>query len=152
MSHRYRYYKCFWRFQNIAVPQGATVDSAYLRLPWGNGPERTFKVVALASGNAPQPTDKTLADHGLETTASGTWTIPYHGAGIAVAHTSPNINNVIQEVVDRGDWSTGNSMLLMVRIGDEAANSISDKKRTMYFSESTEPEADEEAQLTITYS
>ena len=70
MSHRWRYYKGFWRFQNIAVPQGATIDSAYLQLGWDNGSERTFKVIALASGNAPQPTDNTLADHGLEPTAS----------------------------------------------------------------------------------
>ena len=99
MSHRWRYYKGFWRFQNIAVPQGATIDSAYLQLGWDNGSERTFKVIALASGNAPQPTDNTYANHSLETTASVDWTIPYHAEGVTINHTSPSINNIIQAIV-----------------------------------------------------
>ena len=147
MSHRWRYYKGFWRFQNIAVPQGATIDSAYLQLGWDNGSERTFKVIALASGNAPQPTDNTLADHGLETTASGAWTIPYHGEGVTINHTSPNINNIIQEVVDRGDWSSGNSIMLMMRL-DETNNNSTKYRDVRFFGTG----GGYDPELTITYS
>ena len=45
MSHRYRYYKAYFRFQNVVVPQGATIDSAYIKLNWEGGEEVDFLVV-----------------------------------------------------------------------------------------------------------
>ena len=146
MSHRWRYYKGFWRFQNIAVPQGATIDSAYLQLGFANGAERTYAVVALASGNAPQPSDNTLADHDLETTASGVWTIETSASPPISNYTSPNINNVIQEVVDMGDWSSGNAIMLMMRLDEPNLNSTKD--RDVRFFESA---GSYNPELTITY-
>ena len=147
MSHRWRYYKGFWRFQNIAVPQGATIDSAYLQLGFADGAERTYAVIALASGNAPEPSDNTLANHDLETTASGTWTIEASASPPISNYTSPNINNVIQEVVDMGDWSSGNAIMLMMRIDEVGLNSTKDRDVRFF-----ETDGSYNPELTITYS
>ena len=146
MSHRWRYYKGFWRFQNIAVPQGATIETASFKVYWENGGERTFKVIALANDDAPQPTDDTYANHDLETTASVDWTIDYHGTSGSVAHTV-EVKTIIQEIVDRSGWSSGNAIMLMVRLDEPNLNSTKD--RDAHMSEST---TDEQPELTITYS
>ena len=143
MSHRWRYYKGYWRFQNIAVPQGATIETASFKVYWEAGSSRTFKVIALDNDDAPQPTNNTYADHSLETTASADWTIDNSEGAYTV-----EVKTIIQEIVDRSGWSSGNAIMLMVRLDETNNNSTKDRDANM-------SEAVVEAQrpeLTITYS
>ena len=71
MSHKYRYYKAYFRFQNVVVPQGATIDSAYIKLNWEGGEEVDFLIAAVDVDDFYVPTDNTYASHGTETTATG---------------------------------------------------------------------------------
>ena len=76
MSHRYRYYKAFFRFQNVVVPQGATIDSAYIKLNWEGGEEVDFLIAAVDVDDFDAPADNTYAAHNTETTATVSWNIP----------------------------------------------------------------------------
>lgn len=103
------------RFQNIAIPQGATITSAYIRMTSrGNrsgGQIRTIR--GLAVDDAPP----WVAQAGFlvsapKTTASSSWTHPYWSYLKALR--SSDISNVIQEIVGRGGWTSGNSLALIL--------------------------------------
>ena len=143
MSHRWRYYKGFWRFQNIAVPQGATIETASFKVYWEAGSSRTFKVIGLDNDDAPRPTDDTHANHDSETTASVDWTIDTSEG----AYTA-EVKTIIQEIVDKSGWSSGNAIMLMVRLDEPYLNSTKDRDANM--SENTT--AAQRTELTITYS
>tara|TARA_Y100000593_G_scaffold58220_1_gene108213 strand:- start:4613 stop:5080 length:468 start_codon:yes stop_codon:yes gene_type:complete len=132
MSHRYRYYKAYFRFENVVVPQGATIDSAYIKLDWEGGEEVDFLVAAVDVDDFDQPTDNTYAAHDTETTASVTWSIPLEGSQNSGLYfkTSPDIKTVIQEIVDRTGWSSGNAIGIIIR--EPVANLTSDEYRKVH--------------------
>ncbi len=104
------------RFQNVTVPQGATISNAYIRFRAdendGAGSQLNIYIAAQDIDNAPT---FTTANYNLSgrtfTTAQYTWP-----DGSVPAWTNPNlydtpdISAVVQEVVDRGGWANGNSM------------------------------------------
>ena len=143
MSHRWRYYKGFWRFQNIAVPQGATIETASFKVYWESGNSRTFKVIALDNDDAPQPADNTYADHSLETTASVDWTIDTDEGAYTV-----EVKTIIQEIVDKSGWSSGNAIMLMMRLDEPNLNFTRDRDANM----SENAVVAQKPELTITYS
>ena len=132
MSHRYRYYKAFFRFQNVAVPQGATIDSAYIKLDWEGGEEVDFLVAAVDVDDFDRPTDNTYAAHDTETTATVSWNIPSEGSQDSGLYfkTSPDIKTVIQEIVDRTGWSSGNAIGIIIR--EPVASRTSDEYRKVH--------------------
>ena len=115
----YKYYAGYFRFTNIAAAQGATIKSAYLSLYktayigfTGNHP---FYVAALDADNRAAPTTASHLNHSNYTTAEAVWN---DDGAIRTASNdsfvkSPDIKTVIQEIVDRPGWSTGNSVVLM---------------------------------------
>ena len=132
MSHRYRYYKAYFRFEHVAVPQGATIDSAYIKLDWEGGEEVDFLVAAVDVDDFDRPTDNTYAAHDTETTASVTWNLPSEGSQNSGLYfkTSPDIKTVIQEIVDRTGWSSGNAIGIIIR--EPVANLTSDEYRKVH--------------------
>ena len=155
MSHRYRYYKAFFRFQNVAVPQGSTIDSAYIKLDWEGGEDVNFLVAAVDVDDFDRPTDNTYAAHDTETTASVTWNLPSEGSQDSGLYfkTSPDIKTVIQEIVDRTGWSSGNAIGIIVR--EPVASLTSDEYRKVHAMNSITNGTDgtrNSNQLVITYS
>ena len=132
MSHKYRYYKAFFRFQNVAVPQGATIDSAYIKLDWEGGEEVDFLIAAVDVDDFDVPTDNTYAAHDTETTATITWSIPLEGSQDSGKYykTSPDIKTIIQEIVDRTGWSSGNAIGIIIR--EPVASLTSDEYRIVH--------------------
>tara|TARA_Y100000356_G_C11198144_1_gene256111 strand:- start:80 stop:547 length:468 start_codon:yes stop_codon:yes gene_type:complete len=155
MSHRYRYYKAYFRFQNVVVPQGATIDSAYIKLNWEGGEEVDFLIAAVDVDDFDVPTDNTYAAHGTETTATVSWNIPSEGSQDSGKYykTSPDIKTIIQEIVDRTGWSSGNAIGIIVR--EPVASRTSDEYRTVHGVTSTTDASDgtrNTNQLVITHS
>ena len=132
MSHKYRYYKAFFRFQNVVVPQGATIDSAYIKLNWEGGRNTDFLVAAVDVDDFDAPTDNTYAAHDTETTATVSWNIPYEGSQDSGKYykTSPDIKTIIQEIVDRAGWSSGNAIGIIIR--EPVASLTSDEYRIVH--------------------
>jgi hypothetical protein len=69
----------------------------------------------------------TAADNNISsrprTTASVNWTVPAWTGGSATADsTSPNLNAVVQEIVDQSGWSSGNSIAFIISGDDNPEN------------------------------
>jgi type IV pilus assembly protein PilY1 len=107
------------RYQDLNIPRGASITSAYLRFTSsafntgatdinisaeliGNSP--TF---AATSNNLSSRTKTSIANSVLWATAND-W--PISGETIS----SPDISSVIQEVVDQATWCGGNSLSLLI--------------------------------------
>jgi len=101
-----------FRFTGVAVPQGATVDSAYLKVTGTNDAdsatlylkgEAADNPVTFAAGVRPDQRTKTSA-------VSAQWSIPGSSTGVL---TSPDVASVVQEIVNRPGWSSGNALVLL---------------------------------------
>lgn len=121
-----------YRFQNVTIPQAATIDDAILVVDvgWegvGAGEAITAKIYGLAHDNVPdfnETGDGTSPDEHSKTTANVNWNVPDTIA--AGGLTSPDIKDCIQEIVDRGSWASGNALAVVWYVssvtGDEAVN------------------------------
>lgn len=109
------------RFLNVPVPQGATIDSASISL-YAQAAESSSIVFAIAA----EDVDDSVTFSGthdpymawqVKTTAIVEWT---PGAWSADTwYESADIASVIQEIVDRDGWASGNSLVLLVYAKDD---------------------------------
>ncbi len=106
------------RFQGINVPQGATITSAYIEFvadeSSGGGTGASALIVYGQADDNPstfEETDQNITGR-TKTSASvswnpGTWTddMPYQ---------TSDLTSIVQEIADRGGWSSGNSMAFII--------------------------------------
>jgi len=105
----------YLRFQNITIDKEATISSAYLK-PYKSGyPDRTLSVKGFNQDNVSAPTSGSDLDGtGTNFTTAGiTNFVTGTGSGQI---TSPDIKDIVQEIVDRAGWSNGNSMMFALWI------------------------------------
>lgn len=99
-----RVYKGGWRFQGVTIPQGATINSAtidlYLQRKGAAG-----KLYGYDTDNAAVWSSSIRPALIAKTTANGTFSDP----GSNGAH-SFSVATVVQEIVNRGGWVSGNSL------------------------------------------
>jgi len=105
------------RFNNVAIPQGATIQDAYLDFTAYQNRTGGGAAFTISAANEGDPGDFSsypryfLRDK--PKTASVRWdNIPswYKNS----TYQSPSIQPVIQQLVNRGDWRANNSMMLIV--------------------------------------
>lgn len=114
-----------FRFPNIAVPAGSTVTAArFVYTPWDTDATSppTVKIFAedadnsvTFSSSSSTPEAPRTVDYGgsrATTTAYVSWTLPNQTA--LVATSSPDISTVIQEVIDRAGWASGNAISIFM--------------------------------------
>ena len=108
----YKFMTSAGRFINISIPQGSIIFSAYLRVSAeANRTENTVrtKIDGEDVDTATQITSAGNFDGRARTAAKVNW----DGIGNWAAgnwYTSPDIKTVIQEIIDRGGWSSGNAI------------------------------------------
>jgi len=109
----------YFRFQNVAIDQGTTVSSAFLKSHItslsGTG---DFLIAAIDTDDAPRPSS---GSHGNKTSYT-TAQVTYSSIAVAAPHTSPDIKTVIQEILDRGGWSSGNDITIVVYVNSVSAS------------------------------
>lgn len=105
------------RFTGVAIPRGATVIGARLQFSsYGTSTEPAqFMVVGQASDHA-DPFAATTANltSRPKTAAAVNWTVPAWGARYIAGpnERSPDLAAIVQEIVDRPGWSSGNAIAL----------------------------------------
>ena len=105
-----KHYLGFFRFQNITIAQGATISSAYFK-PYQSSYASTPLVIhGIDKDNASAPSAGSELAASNFTSANVNFT-PTAGSA---QKTSPDIKTIIQEIVDRSGWSSGNAMMLAV--------------------------------------
>lgn len=108
------------RFQNITIPQGSVINSATLGVYiLGTGSdEPDVTIFAQAVDNAPVFVNNASASISsrARTTASFNWSSLDLGvAGPNELAVSPNFASVVQEIINRPGWGSGNALVLLIR-------------------------------------
>jgi len=105
-----------FRFQNIDIPQGATINSANLELiPADTNSEASDLIIwGEDIDNAPTFTDATAdISNRTSTTATVNWSVPSQTIG--VPQQTPDIKNILQEIIDRPGWASGNAVVIVIQ-------------------------------------
>lgn len=103
------------RFVNVTIPAGATITVAYITVEEnvdnGDGAGTLTDIFMEAADDPTAPT--TQADHAgrARTTAFTAWDDIDFTADTPTD--SPDIASVIQEIIDRGGWNSGQSMQIL---------------------------------------
>ncbi len=101
------------RFQNIHVPQGAVIDSAFIEVYSHEAKAKSdiakLTITADNTDNAETFNEKDLITARPKTKASLLWTVDVEW-GLWTKHRTPDISTIVQEVVDRNGWKSGNAM------------------------------------------
>jgi len=107
-----------FRFPNVTIPAGMIIQEAYIEFTV-DGPYTDELNVAFsgeASGNAnPFSTTSRPSNRPL-TVASSTWSIPSTDRWeLGQLRDSPNLTAIVQEIVNRPDWISGNALAIIVK-------------------------------------
>lgn len=101
------------RFQDVGIPQGATISKAYLSFTpaSSNSAPVQFQVRAEKVADAASFTNTTNIDTRLTTTAVTTWDAPAWATDSPPVETKgPDVTALVQEVVSLPSWCGNNSM------------------------------------------
>ncbi len=106
------------RFQNVTIPQGAQITNAFIQFKAEASDSAVSNLVIQAenTANAPQflLSSQDISNRSLTNAsvawAPSAWTIGNLGAD----QKTPDISSVISEVINRADWQTGNSLIVIV--------------------------------------
>ena len=104
------------RFSNVGIPQGAIISSAYVKFQIDE--KKTGSVSLWIHGeNTGDSTgfDSSAHDisHRPQTSAQVSWpNLPVLEVGEEL--NTPDLTNIIQEIVDRGDWQSNNALSLFI--------------------------------------
>ncbi len=104
------------RFQNITIPQGAAISSAYLEFETDELDSATTNITIRAQASDTTATFTTAINNITSrptTSASVSWDIEAWDT-VSELQRSPDLAGLIQEVVDRSGWASGNSVALLV--------------------------------------
>jgi len=108
------------RFTNIGIPQGATIASAYIEFTAINDETGfySFLIEGVDEDNA--STFSSSQDLSLLSTTSETETMSGSENWTADGtYNSPSLTAIVQEIVDRGGWSSGNAMAFLLSSGTD---------------------------------
>ncbi len=131
----------FLRFQQVTIPQGAIIESAVLNIfaHEDEADEAKITIFAEAADNSPAFVETELITGRTWTAASFPWTINEPWT-MWQSYSSPDFKNVVQEVVSRAGWSSGNSMTIFLRGEDQGASLLDNAKDFESFENIEDPE------------
>ena len=132
------------RFQNLWVPPGAKIENAYIVFKAGANDTQAvgLQLYGEAQDNAPTfTTAKNNLSSRAKTSAKASWQPESWTAGSV--YQTPNIAPVVQEIVGRSRWQSGNALALFV-----ASSSSAGERSAMAFGNPYGPAPE----LVVTYS
>ncbi|MGA1790807.1 MAG: PilC/PilY family type IV pilus protein [bacterium] len=105
------------RFRNVAVPQGSVITNAYIEFETDERDSEATNL--LIKGEAADDTDRfENPDRNISrrptTSASVSWNNVPAWNTVNEKHQTPNLSSVVQEIVDRLGWTSGNSMVFII--------------------------------------
>ena len=116
----------FMRFPSVAIAQGATISAATIDFILSADADGSFDcdIKAEDVDNSIQPTNNSGVTGATKTTASVAMTTDASWEADAT-ETTPDISSVIQEVVNRGSWVSGNAITIYFLYGGSASETES---------------------------
>lgn len=104
-----------WRWDNVTIPQGATITSAYLTLVAYDNDTDAIQRKIYGFDEDDTATLTSAPGGRTKTTAAVDWDI--NGQTANQTQTSGDIKSIIQEIVNRAGWASGNA-LGMITVDD----------------------------------
>jgi len=140
------------RFNGITVPQGATITEAFVQFTsrFNDTNACTLRVVMEFADNAAPMTSGNAPSDRTWTTAFTDWIPPSWTGGSDQKDDdtkTPNFASVMQTVVNRSNWASGNSMCVFV-IAEPFNSGVNQRRNSRSFNTSGGSKAPE---LIITY-
>lgn len=106
------------RWTGLSIPRGASITAAYIQFTAKEGQSEvtTLTLRAQASDNAPAFSSTSLnLTSRTKTSASQSWSpAAWSAGGAGASQRTPDLSGLIQEVVDRGGWASGNALVVLV--------------------------------------
>ncbi len=131
------------RFQNITIPKGATIDSAFVQFCSHEGKTAEdiakITITSEASDNAQTFDYDNLITARPQSTSSVQWTVAEDWE-IWNFYRTPDIKSLIQEVVDRGGWAQGNSLALILKGENQGPSDLENAREMESFENIADPE------------
>ncbi|MEJ2687990.1 MAG: hypothetical protein P8124_12485, partial [Gammaproteobacteria bacterium] len=101
------------RFQDVAIPQGATITTAYIEFTANSANSETTNLLIEGEDSddaAPFATTVDNIKSRTATSATVSWNnVAAWSAGLT--YQSPSLTTIVQEIVNRGAWVSGNAMV-----------------------------------------
>jgi MSHA biogenesis protein MshQ len=114
------------RFRGVDIPQGATINSAYIEFETDETDSGTTSLVIFGEdGDSPnqfENNDNNISDDRTKTSASMNW-VPSAWNSVNELHQTPDISSIIQEIVDRGGWVANNNLVIIIEPGSGCSTS-----------------------------
>ena len=131
----------FLRFRNVTIPQGATIESAVLKIyaHEDEADEARITIFAEAVDNSPAFVESELLNDRARTNASLAWTINEPWT-IWQPYSTPDFKNVVQEVINRSGWVSGNALTIYLRGEDQGASLLDNARDFESFENIEDPE------------
>lgn len=110
-------------FENVTIPQGSTINSAIFRVSSQGGTGDFANTVVRAEDIDDAPNFTTNADLTSRTlTSAASASATQTNLSSTAYYNFPSIAAVIQEVVNRAGWTSGNSLLIVAVGGTNGTN------------------------------
>ena len=131
------------RFRNISIPQGATIDSAFIIMHSHEAKTAEdvarITIVCEATDDAQTFTEDALIDARPQTDASLLWVVdePW---GLWTPHSTPDLKDLVQEIVDRDGWQAGNSIAFIYLGENQGPSEVENAREFESFENIADPE------------
>jgi hypothetical protein len=131
------------RFQNLGIPQGATIDSAFI-VVYSHEAKTAEDVANLTiyaedTDNAATFTEDALITDRTSTTAQVSWIVAEEW-GLWTPHSTPDLSELIQEIVDRSGWAPGNAIAFVFQGEDQGPSEVENAREWESFENIADPE------------
>lgn len=115
------------RFTNITIPQGAIITNAYIEFEVDETDSGTTNLTFSGQDIDNAPTFSTSSNNISSRTPTSN-TVPWNNLAawnaVDQKQQTPDLSLIIQEIVDRGGWTSGNSLVILVEgSGERTAES-----------------------------
>jgi len=131
------------RFQNLAIPQGATIDSAFIIVHSHEAKTELdvadLTIGAEATDNAETFNDSVLIDSRTLTGAQINWVVDVPW-GLWTPHRTPDLKDLVQEVIDRPGWEAGNALAFIILGKDQGPSEVENAREWESFENIADPE------------
>jgi len=111
----YQVFESSFRFTSVSIPNGATITSAKLRIKTTNdisgAASCDLDIQACDEDNSAQMSSFANFGGRARTTANVNWTKTFAANTV---YDTDDIKTVVQEIVDRGSWASGNAMQFII--------------------------------------
>ncbi len=131
------------RFQNIAIPQGAVIDSAYIQVvsheAKTSADVANLTIYAEATDNAQTFTEDALITDRTPTSAQVQWVVDEEW-GLWTTHRTPDLKDIVQEIVNRSGWIAGNSIAFVLVGENQGPSELENAREMTSFENIADPE------------